>query len=72
MRPSEVEGKEPEEIARAAIDHAKSNLRYLYTHAPDAIKQHGPHWYEGAHGLAATQAHRYKLPIQSRRGCSTR
>jgi hypothetical protein len=68
LRPDEVEGKEPEEIARAAIDHAKSNLRYLYEHASDEIKEHGPHWHEGAHSLAADQARQYHIPVASAAG----
>jgi hypothetical protein len=68
LRPDEVEGKEPEEIARAAIDHVKSNLWFLYTHASDEVKEYGPHWYEGAHDLAADQAKKYKIPVQSAAG----
>jgi hypothetical protein len=48
LRPAEIEGKSPDEIARAAIDHAKSNLEFLYNNIDPEVREQGPLWYEGA------------------------
>jgi phage-related protein (TIGR01555 family) len=65
LRPEETEGKTPDQIARAAIDHAKANLKFLYEHAPKDVREQGHEWYEGAHNLCAEQAKRYDLPLQT-------
>ena len=79
LRPEEVtdaEGDTPEEIrsntahkiARAAIDHAKANLRFLYERAPKDVRDQGPKWYQGAHDIAVAAAKKYDLPLQSAAG----
>jgi hypothetical protein len=65
LRAAEVTGKTPEEVAHAAIEHAKLNLKYLYDHATPEIREHGAQWYEGAHNIAQAAAAKYGLPLQS-------
>ena len=41
LRPEETEGKTPKQIERAAINHAKANLRFLYENAPEEVRRAG-------------------------------
>jgi hypothetical protein len=68
LRPEETEGKTPEQIERAAINHAKANLRFLYENAPEEVRRQGPLWYEGAHNMAVAAAKKWKIPLQSAAG----
>jgi hypothetical protein len=65
LRRDETEGKTADEIARAAIDNAKANLRFLYDKAPADIREHGAKWYEGAHDIAAAKAAEHHIPLAS-------
>jgi hypothetical protein len=68
LRPAETEDKSPDQIARAAIDHAKSNLKALYNHTPRELRDQAHEWYEGAHNMAAAAAQKYDLPVPSTAG----
>lgn len=68
LRPEETEGKTPDQIARAAIKHAKANLKFLYDNAPEELKNQAHLWYEGAHDIAQAAATKYGLPLQSAAG----
>src|SRR5262249_23017879 len=47
LRAKEVRGS-PDTIARAVIDHAKSNLRFLYDQFPADRRELTAQWYDGA------------------------
>jgi hypothetical protein len=68
LREADLAGKSPKEMARAAIDLAKSNLRFLWEHAPSGLREQGPKWYEGAHDFAAAKAKEYDIPLASAAG----
>jgi len=68
LREADLAGKSPKEMARAAIDLAKSNLRFLWQHAPSGLREQGPKWYEGAHDFAAAKAKEYDIPLASAAG----
>src|SRR5215469_11182352 len=51
--------------AAAIINHMKKNLRFLYDNAPKLVREQGHLWYEGAHRLAAEDAKKYGVPLQS-------
>lgn len=65
FRPEEVQGKSPQEIAKAAIAHAVSNLKFLYQNAPKELTGAAHQWYEGANDLAQAEAKKYGIPLQS-------
>ena len=64
LRPEEA-AKGDDEVVDALKEHMKDNLTFLYNNAPKEIRDHGPEWYEGAHGIAETQGARYGIPVQS-------
>jgi hypothetical protein len=68
LRAEEVDDKTPDEVARAAIDHAKANLRFLYDTAPKELIESAHLWYEGAHEMAQMQAKTYDVPLSSAAG----
>jgi hypothetical protein len=50
---------------QALIAFSKDNLRWLYHSVPDAIRDQGPLWYDGAHGISHQYASEYDvLPRQ--------
>lgn len=65
LRPEQTASGDPEKIARAVIDHAKSNLKFLYENSPPHLRDQGHLWYEGANRIAQEQAQKYHLPLQS-------
>jgi hypothetical protein len=67
FRPEDVSGS-PDQIAKAAIEHAVQNLTFLYTNAPQDVREQGPQWYESANRMAQEQATKYGLPLQTTAG----
>ena len=60
LRPDQTKG-DPLKVARNLIDHAKSNLRFLYNAAPARIREESKLWYDGARLIATETAKTYKL-----------
>jgi hypothetical protein len=58
----------PEEAARAYVDQAQKNLRFVYDNAPPSMQQRSPFWYEGANRFTDALANRYGVPRQSASG----
>jgi hypothetical protein len=68
FRPGEFDGMTPDERVRHAVDHMKSNLKFLYDNVDEEVHDQGPLWYEGAHRMADEAAKKYKIPLQSATG----
>jgi hypothetical protein len=58
-------GMEPEAAAKAYVDQAAGNMKYLYDKSPKVMRERSPHWYEGAHEVSDALAGRWGVPRQS-------
>lgn len=64
FRPGELQGDANARV-HAIVEHMKSNIRFLYEHASDAIKTSGMGWYDKAHNIAVTDAKTYGIDERS-------
>ncbi|MEY9397951.1 hypothetical protein ABIF66_008770 [Bradyrhizobium japonicum] len=60
-----LQGMSPDEAARAYVDQAAGNMRFLYENSPAEMKARAPHWYEGANRISDAMAQRWGIPRQS-------
>ncbi|MEY9239164.1 hypothetical protein ABIF68_006784 [Bradyrhizobium japonicum] len=60
-----LQGMSPDEAAKAYIDQAAGNLRFLYENSPAEIRLRSPRWYEGANEISDALARRWGVPRQS-------
>jgi hypothetical protein len=67
FRPDELKGDANTRV-RAIVDHMKSNIRFLYDTASEAIKNSGMGWYDKAHDISVADAKTYGIDERSSAG----
>ncbi|SFV19421.1 DUF7178 family protein [Bradyrhizobium arachidis] len=60
-----LQGMSPEEAAKAYINQAAGNIRFLYENSPADLQRRAPLWYEGANRISDALAQRWGVPRQS-------
>ena len=65
---AKLKGMTDDDAARAYVQQAADNLKYLYERSPATMKERSPLWYEGAHEISGALANRWDVPRPSASG----